>query len=79
MKRTINWNKSQSKAWEERKNQYLDNLTDPSFQEVNNLFILSFENDVQRASYNRSFLTIFSTEKIKNQPVKNNLRGFNNI
>ena len=30
---------------------YLNLLIDPSFQEVNSLFVLSFENDVHRTSY----------------------------
>ena len=47
-KRTINWNKYQSKVSTERPNQYLDYLIDPSFQGVNRLFVLSFENEEQR-------------------------------
>ena len=43
-KRTINWNKYQSKVSPERKNQYLDILIDQSFQGVNRLFALLFEN-----------------------------------
>ena len=34
-RRTINWNKYQSKISTERPNQYLDYLIDPSFQGVN--------------------------------------------
>ena len=44
-KRTINWNKYQSKKSIERQNQYLDNLVNPSFQGVNKLFVLSFEDN----------------------------------
>ena len=33
-KRTINWNKYQSKVLAKRQNQHLDFLTDPSFQGV---------------------------------------------
>ena len=44
-KRTINWNKHQLKVSPERPNQYLDFLIDPSFQGVNRLFVLSFENE----------------------------------
>ena len=33
LKRTINWNKYQSKMSTERKKQYLDYLIDPSFNE----------------------------------------------
>ena len=42
-KRTINWNKYQPKKSIERQNQYLDYLIDPSFQAINKLFGLSFE------------------------------------
>ena len=37
-KRTVNWNKYQSKVSPEKQNQYLDYLIDPSFQVVNRLF-----------------------------------------
>ena len=39
-KKTINWNKHQSKVSPERENHYLDFLIDPSFQGVNRLFVL---------------------------------------
>ena len=44
-KRRIKLNKQQLKVSAERPNQYLDYLIDPSFQRVNRLFILSFENE----------------------------------
>ena len=44
-KRTINWNKYQPKKSIERQNQYLDYLIDPSFQAINKLFGLSFEDE----------------------------------
>ena len=44
-KRTFNWNKYQSKAAIQRQNQHLDYLIDPCFQELNRLFVLSFENN----------------------------------
>ena len=50
-KRTINWNKYQPKVSTERINQYLDFLIEPSFQGVNRLFVLPFENEAQRTSY----------------------------
>ena len=43
-KRTINWNKYQLKVTEQVLNRYLDYLAYPSFQVVNRLFVLSFEN-----------------------------------
>ena len=42
---TIKWNKCQLKVSIERQNQYLDYLIDPSFQVVNRLFVLSFEDN----------------------------------
>ena len=45
-KSTINWNKYQSKITQQAQNQYLDLLIDPSFQGVNRLFILSFEDNI---------------------------------
>ena len=38
-KRTINWNKYQSKPESLRRNQYLNYLINPSFQGVNRLFV----------------------------------------
>ena len=43
-KRTINWNKYQFKVTTQAQSQYLNCLTDPSFQGVNRVFVLSFEN-----------------------------------
>ena len=42
-KRTINWNKYQSKVTVQERNRYLD-VQDTSLQGVNRLFVLSFEN-----------------------------------
>ena len=47
-KRTIFWNKYQSKVTIQAPNPYLDDLIDASFQGVNNLFVLSFENTTDR-------------------------------
>ena len=44
-KRTINWNKYQSKVTIETLDAYLDYLVDPSFQGVNRRFVLSLENN----------------------------------
>ena len=51
-KGTINWNKYHSKTKTlNAPNPYLDYLIDPSFQGVNRLFVLSFENEGQRKIY----------------------------
>ena len=39
-KRTINWNKYQSKVTIQSPNPYIDYITDPSFQGVNRLFVI---------------------------------------
>ena len=52
-KRVINWNKYLSKP-ELLAN--LNHLVEPSFQGVNRLFVLAFENDAQRTSTKRYYL-----------------------
>ena len=51
LKRTINWNKCQSKITTEAVNWYLDFLIDPSFQGVNRLVVLLFENGNDKTWY----------------------------
>ena len=41
-KRTMNWNKYQSKKSTTKQNRYLDYLIDPNFQGVHRLFVLSY-------------------------------------
>ena len=57
-KRTINWNKFQSKITEQTQNRYFNFLIDSSFQGVDSLFVLSFEDKNVRESYKRCFLPI---------------------
>ena len=56
LKRTINCNKYQPKLSPERQNQYLDFSIDPSFQGVNRLFVLLFENEEDRKVHTRHYL-----------------------
>ena len=44
-KRVVNWNKYLSKPELLARNQNLNHLVEPSFQGVNRLFVLAFEND----------------------------------
>ena len=55
-KRTISWNKYQSNLKTYPRNRYLNHLVDPSFQEVNGLFVLSFENEANRTSHSTYYL-----------------------
>ena len=52
-KRTISWNKYLAKPELLAKNANLDHLIEPSFQGVNRLFVLAFEDDAQRISIKR--------------------------
>ena len=55
-KRVINWNKYLSKPELLARNPNLNHLVEPSFQGVNRLFVLAFENDTQRTSARRYYL-----------------------
>ena len=87
-KRTINWNKYQPKISTERQNQYLDFLIDPSFQGVNRVFVLSFEDEEQKTSYKRYYLPIvrikscnvvIDVQNFFDQPVKHRLMTYDSI
>ena len=56
-KRTINWNKYQSKATNEAQNRYLYFLVDTSFDGVNRLFV-SFKDENGSESYSQYYLQI---------------------
>ena len=78
-KRVINWNKYLSKPELLKRNPNLNNLVEPSFQGVNRLFVLAFENDAQRTSQNAYYLPnveikdyniIINGENFFDQPIK---------
>ena len=80
-KRAISWNKQLSKPELLRRNPNLNHLVEPSFQGVNRLLVLAFENDVQRTSNKRYYLpnveikghnVMIDGKNIFDQPVKNN-------
>ena len=50
-RRTTNWNKYQSDPKIYTQNRYLNHLVNLSFQGVNKLFVLSFENENDRTSH----------------------------
>ena len=87
-KRTINWNKYQSKLTVQEQNRYLDYLIDPSFQGVNRRFALSIENNGCRACYTRCYFPLAEIKDYNvmmdgpnffDQPVKNYLITYDNI
>ena len=58
-KKTIKWNKYQSKESIDARNlNILDYLVDPSFQGVNRLFVLWFENNEDRATHTGYFFPV---------------------
>ena len=87
-KRVINWNKYLSKPELLAQNPNLNHLVEPSFQGVNRLFVLAFENDDDRTSDDQYYLPtveikdyniMINGENFFDQPIKNNKVTYNNI
>ena len=85
-KRTINWSKYQSKVTQHTLNKNF--LIDQSFQEVNRLFVLSFEDGRDRESYKKYFRptveikdynVVIDGKNFFDQPVKTNLITYDKI
>ena len=55
-KRTIKWNKYRSEMSNQTKNNNLNYLIDPTFTNVNRLFVLSFENENDRNSFSKYYI-----------------------
>ena len=85
--RTIIWNKYQSKVTEQAQNRYLDYLSDPSFQGVDRLFVLLFENRTYRTVHTiyyvpkveKKYNAIIDGRNFFDQPIKNDLKTYDNI
>ena len=87
-KRVINWNKYLSKPELLAQNPNLNHLVEPSFQGVNRLFVLAFENDDDRASDEEYYLStieikdyniVINGENFFDQPINNNKVTYDNI
>ena len=88
-KKVINWNKYLSKPELLAQNPNLNHLVEPSFQGVNRLFVLAFENDNHRSSTRRYNLPtveiikyyniMINGENFFDQPTKNNKVTYENI
>ena len=86
-KRVINWNKYLSKPELLAQNPNLNHLVEPSFQGVNRLFVLAFENDTQRTSHSGYYLpnveikhyVMINGENVFDKPIKNNKVTYENI
>ena len=80
-KRAINWNKYLSRPELLPQNPNLNYLIEPSFQGVNRLFVLAFENDAQRKVHSGYYLpneetkhydVMINGENFFDQPIKDN-------
>ena len=87
-KRIINWNKYLSKPELLAQNPNLNHLVEPSFQGVNRLFVLAFENDDGRTFDEKYYLPtveikdyniMINGENFFDQPIKNNKVTYENI
>ena len=58
-KRTIKWNKYRSGMSNQTKNNNLNHLIDPTFTNVNILSVLTFENEDDRTSFSKYYVTKF--------------------
>ena len=61
-KKTISWNKYESSIKTFAQNRYLNYLINPSFQGVNRLFVLVFENEIGRTSHSTYYLPKVETK-----------------
>ena len=55
-KRTIKWNKHRSEMTNQTRTNHLNYFIDPTFNKVNRLFVLSFENEEDRASFSKYYV-----------------------
>ena len=87
-KRTIDWNKYQTKVLIERQNQYLGFLIDPRFHGVNRLSVLLFENQGDRIVHTgyslakvevKDYNVMIDGKNFFDQPVKSDLRTYDNV
>ena len=87
IKRVISWNKYLSKPELLRPNPNLNHLVEQSFQGVNRLFVLAFENDTQRTSHSsylphveiKNYNVMINGENFFDQLLKYNKVTYENI
>ena len=86
--RIINWNKYLPKRELLAQNPSLNHLVEPSFQGLNSLFVLAFENDTQITSAKgyhlpnverKDYIVMINGENAFDQPIKNNNVTYKNI
>ena len=84
-KRTIKWNKYRSEMSNQTKNSNLIYLIDPTFTNVNRLFVLSCENETDRTSFSKHYVpkvevkdfnVLIDEKPYFEIPVKNKEEGY---
>ena len=87
MKRTIYWNKYRPEITTQAKNNNLDYLIDPTFRNINRLFVFSFKNsndDPKRDSFDKYYMllveikdfnALIDNKPLFYQPVKKQTRS----
>ena len=87
-KRTIKCNKYRSEMTNQTKTNNLNYLIDPTFNKVNRLFVLSFENEEDRTSFSKYYTpkveikglnVLIDGESFFDVPVKNKEEGYGKI
>ena len=87
-KRTIKWNKYRSEMTNQTKTNNLNYLIDPTFNKVNRLFVLSFENEEDRTSFSKyytpkvqikDFNVLINGKSFFDVPVKNKEEAYEKI
>ena len=86
--KTISWNKYESSIKTFAQNRYLNYLINPSFQGVNRLFLLSFENENDRTSHSTYYLpkveikdynVMIDGRNFFDQPINSRSKTYQNI
>ena len=83
-KRTIKWNKYSSEMTSQTKSNNLINLIDPTPNKVSRLFVLSFEDEEDRASFSKyytpkDFNVLVDRKSFFDEPLKNKEEAFEKI
>ena len=77
LKKTINWNKYQTNPKTYSQNIYLTHLVDPSFQGINRLFVLPFENEDDGTSH--STYVMIDGKNVYNRLTSSDLKTYEKI
>ena len=68
LERTIKWNKYRSEMSNQARNNNLNYLIDPTFTNVNTLFVLSFENEEDRTSFTKYYVAEIEIKDFNGKP-----------